>query len=326
MRGLSFAGNCRHCRLLPPSSLCCAFSFLQRRLQRGMRDMRLSRCPASTVSVVHCRHRRRSHTLPLSSNDPQLGKIKITNWLKYACKFNDNYVISEITRSTSQFNFHSLSLLSLLSTTLSPLFRSSLSPLCLRRGQSARCLSSWPPATTLSLAPLSPHPLSLLSASGEGSGYGTRVSPAIFLSHLPSPSPVGFRVRSTHLRRRRHGDFLISGPICLIHSLVATAPPSSSASLVACSCSSQAVGTFRRCPSSCAPPKTQGSKPWRYNGVEENREKEDIKMLVNKLRDIYNDETLDDKNNLQQLFAALLEADTIHFITTPSVAWLILKL
>ncbi|KAK9268613.1 hypothetical protein L1049_000370 [Liquidambar formosana] len=148
---------------------------------------------------------------------------------------------------------------------------------------------------------------------------------------FPSPShtltgPVKNLQRSTHLRRRRHGDFLISGPICLIHSPVATAPPSSSASLVACSCSSQAVGTFRRCPSSCAPPKTQGSKPWRYNGVEENREKEDIKMLVNKLRDIYNDETLDDKNNLQQLFAALLEADTIHFITTPSVAWLILKL
>ncbi|KAK9265922.1 hypothetical protein L1049_027318 [Liquidambar formosana] len=66
--------------------------------------------------------------------------------------------------------------------------------------------------------------------------------------------------------------------------------------------------------------KVKGSKPWRYNGVEENREKEDIKMLVNKLRDIYNDETLDYKKNLQQLFAALLEADTIHFITTPSVA------
>ncbi|KAK9293080.1 hypothetical protein L1049_021064 [Liquidambar formosana] len=60
----------------------------------------------------------------------------------------------------------------------------------------------------------------------------------------------------------------------------------------------------------------QRSKPWRYNGVEEKMEKEDIKMPVNKLRDIYNDETLDYNKNLQQLFAALLEADTVHFTTT----------
>ncbi|KAK9282851.1 hypothetical protein L1049_011074 [Liquidambar formosana] len=55
----------------------------------------------------------------------------------------------------------------------------------------------------------------------------------------------------------------------------------------------------------------QGSKLWRYNGVEENRGKEDIKMQVNKLQDIYNDETLDYKKNLQKLFAALSKANTV---------------
>ncbi|XVF84995.1 hypothetical protein PTKIN_Ptkin17bG0083500 [Pterospermum kingtungense] len=36
-----------------------------------------------------------------------------------------------------------------------------------------------------------------------------------------------------------------------------------------------------------------GSKPWRYTGKEENMEREDIKMLVAKWWDIYNDESLD---------------------------------
>ncbi|XP_019172905.1 PREDICTED: galactinol synthase 2-like [Ipomoea nil] len=39
-----------------------------------------------------------------------------------------------------------------------------------------------------------------------------------------------------------------------------------------------------------------GSKPWRYTGEEENMDREDIKMLVNKWVDIYNDRALDYKN------------------------------
>lgn len=36
-----------------------------------------------------------------------------------------------------------------------------------------------------------------------------------------------------------------------------------------------------------------GSKPWKYTGKEENMDREDMKMLVKKWCDIYNDETLD---------------------------------
>ncbi|GLT91464.1 hypothetical protein SLE2022_093500 [Rubroshorea leprosula] len=39
-----------------------------------------------------------------------------------------------------------------------------------------------------------------------------------------------------------------------------------------------------------------GSKPWRYTGKEENMEREDIKLLVKKWWDIYEDESLDYKN------------------------------
>ncbi|KAK4402783.1 Galactinol synthase 1 [Sesamum angolense] len=38
-----------------------------------------------------------------------------------------------------------------------------------------------------------------------------------------------------------------------------------------------------------------GSKPWRYTGKEANMEREDIKMLVEKWWEVYNDETLDFK-------------------------------
>ncbi|KAH9319213.1 hypothetical protein KI387_020982 [Taxus chinensis] len=37
----------------------------------------------------------------------------------------------------------------------------------------------------------------------------------------------------------------------------------------------------------------QGSKPWRFTGKEENMEREDIKKLVSKWWEIYNDESLD---------------------------------
>ncbi|XP_057962632.1 galactinol synthase 2-like [Malania oleifera] len=41
-----------------------------------------------------------------------------------------------------------------------------------------------------------------------------------------------------------------------------------------------------------------GSKPWRYTGKEVNMDREDIKMLVKKWWDIYNDESLNYKNTL----------------------------
>ncbi|EYU46845.1 hypothetical protein ABFS82_04G004300 [Erythranthe guttata] len=44
-----------------------------------------------------------------------------------------------------------------------------------------------------------------------------------------------------------------------------------------------------------------GSKPWRYTGKEENMEREDIKMVVNKWWDIYNDECLDYKRRVVQI-------------------------
>ncbi|CAK7340480.1 unnamed protein product [Dovyalis caffra] len=67
---------------------------------------------------------------------------------------------------------------------------------------------------------------------------------------------------------------------------------------------------------------------WRYTGKEENKDREDIKMLVQKWRDIYNDECLDYKNtvvastgsDLQQLLAALHEAGVAHYFTAPSAA------
>lgn len=71
----------------------------------------------------------------------------------------------------------------------------------------------------------------------------------------------------------------------------------------------------------------QGSKPWRYTGKEENMDREDIKMLVKKWFDIYNDESLDykpgieDENpKLQPFRAALSEAGVVHYIAAPSAA------
>ncbi|WKA02646.1 hypothetical protein VitviT2T_020807 [Vitis vinifera] len=67
-----------------------------------------------------------------------------------------------------------------------------------------------------------------------------------------------------------------------------------------------------------------GSKPWRYTGKEENMDREDIKMLVKKWWDIYNDESLDYRNssaNGQPFTAALSEAGVVHhFITASSAA------
>ncbi|XP_015071077.1 galactinol synthase 1 [Solanum pennellii] len=81
-----------------------------------------------------------------------------------------------------------------------------------------------------------------------------------------------------------------------------------------------------------------GSKPWRYTGKEENMEREDIKLLVKKWWDIYNDESLDYNrsvgmnqvnvigaagavNQLQPLIAAAMsQAGAVKYVTAPSAA------
>ncbi|KAJ9186026.1 hypothetical protein P3X46_005584 [Hevea brasiliensis] len=74
-----------------------------------------------------------------------------------------------------------------------------------------------------------------------------------------------------------------------------------------------------------------GSKPWRYTGKEKNMDREDIKMMIKKWWDIYNDESLDYKNTLaaaagrtesgvQPLLAALSETGVVHYMTAPSAA------
>ncbi|XVF62392.1 hypothetical protein PTKIN_Ptkin09bG0003900 [Pterospermum kingtungense] len=60
-----------------------------------------------------------------------------------------------------------------------------------------------------------------------------------------------------------------------------------------------------------------GSKPWRYTGEEDNMQREDIKILVKKWWEIYDDESLDYKNwiadheqsNVDPLISALPNAD-----------------
>ncbi|KGN65020.1 galactinol synthase 2 [Cucumis sativus] len=74
-----------------------------------------------------------------------------------------------------------------------------------------------------------------------------------------------------------------------------------------------------------------GSKPWRYTGKEENMDREDVKMLVKKWWEIYDDETLDyinykmiddgDTDTRQPFLAALSEAGVVHYgHTAPSAA------
>ncbi|KAK4849013.1 hypothetical protein QYF36_019806 [Acer negundo] len=76
-----------------------------------------------------------------------------------------------------------------------------------------------------------------------------------------------------------------------------------------------------------------GSKPWRYTGKEENMQREDIKMLIQKWWDIYNDESLDYKQptvateagaepvKLQPLIIdALSNAGEIQYVTAPLAA------
>ncbi|CAL5378506.1 unnamed protein product [Camellia sinensis] len=64
-----------------------------------------------------------------------------------------------------------------------------------------------------------------------------------------------------------------------------------------------------------------GSKPWRYTGKEENMDREDIKMLVKKWWDIYNDESLDYKTNILLIEGvALSETSVGHYMPAPSAA------
>ncbi|PUZ73520.1 hypothetical protein GQ55_2G480300 [Panicum hallii var. hallii] len=69
-----------------------------------------------------------------------------------------------------------------------------------------------------------------------------------------------------------------------------------------------------------------GSKPWRYTGQEPNMEREDIKMLVKKWWDVFNDESLDykgpavDGEARQPLRQALAEAGATKYFPAPSAA------
>ncbi|XP_059643642.1 galactinol synthase 1 isoform X2 [Cornus florida] len=67
----------------------------------------------------------------------------------------------------------------------------------------------------------------------------------------------------------------------------------------------------------------QGAKPWRFTGEEENMQREDIKMVVEKWWEIYNDKSLDYKSSTKDdvMVSAVIEADVVdHFITAPSAA------
>ena len=69
--------------------------------------------------------------------------------------------------------------------------------------------------------------------------------------------------------------------------------------------------------------KKQGSKQWRYTGEEENMGREDIKMLIKKWWEIYDDESLDykaEEARLQVLKAALSEFNNSYYIMAPSAA------
>lgn len=73
----------------------------------------------------------------------------------------------------------------------------------------------------------------------------------------------------------------------------------------------------------CSP----GAKPWKYTGKEEHMDREDIKMLVKKWWDIYNDTTLDHKAQGSTVEANRLRGAAFSdtnisalYITSPSAA------
>ncbi|XP_074321699.1 galactinol synthase 2-like [Silene latifolia] len=66
-----------------------------------------------------------------------------------------------------------------------------------------------------------------------------------------------------------------------------------------------------------------GSKPWRYTGKEENMERKDIKMLVKKWWEIYEDETLDykqEETRLEVIKATLSKSGDAYSMLAPSAA------
>ncbi|WOL14477.1 galactinol synthase 1-like [Canna indica] len=72
-----------------------------------------------------------------------------------------------------------------------------------------------------------------------------------------------------------------------------------------------------------------GSKPWRYTGKEANMDREDIKMLVAKWWDVYNDESLDFKAEdmvpegetcMRPLIITAISENKINYISAPSAA------
>jgi inositol 3-alpha-galactosyltransferase len=64
----------------------------------------------------------------------------------------------------------------------------------------------------------------------------------------------------------------------------------------------------------------QGSKPWRFTREEPHMDREDMKMLVNRWWDIYNDESLNYKQATDPLRVALTEAGVVKHFSTPSAA------
>jgi inositol 3-alpha-galactosyltransferase len=66
----------------------------------------------------------------------------------------------------------------------------------------------------------------------------------------------------------------------------------------------------------------QGSKPWRFTGEEANMDREDIKILVKKWWDIYNDESLNYKGADADLLGAALSkaAGAVKHVRAPSAA------
>ncbi|KAA8527334.1 hypothetical protein F0562_034951 [Nyssa sinensis] len=67
-----------------------------------------------------------------------------------------------------------------------------------------------------------------------------------------------------------------------------------------------------------------GSKPWRYTGEEENMQRDDIRLLVEKWWDIYKDESLDYKNcsmdEEMAMVPVISESGAVHYIAAPSAA------
>ncbi|XP_047069065.1 galactinol synthase 1-like isoform X1 [Lolium rigidum] len=63
-----------------------------------------------------------------------------------------------------------------------------------------------------------------------------------------------------------------------------------------------------------------GSKPWRFTGEEPHMDRQDMKMLVNRWWDIYNDESLNYKHAADPLRVALTEAGAVKHFSTPSAA------